>query len=312
MSHGVITSLLFFLLLPAESDRKPDTSGMDLNAKVAVQDPLPQQWMTSFEEARREAVRHNLPMLLHFDATWCGACRRMDREVLHKPGVTAMLGVRVIGVKLDADHNKDLIRKFGISTLPTEIVVQPDGSKGSLMKGAVSLSSYTARLSRIASDQSIADNQNTSANDKDIKPNTRACLIVERDGRMVGMGGYSPVSLVAQRQWKKGSDQFVATFESVEYFLLSQEEVVKFNASPEKYIPKMHGCDLVALYRENRATAGAIEYGSIYDGKYYFFASLENRNRFKRNPKWYLGVMTDSRTENDESFPFLNRDSMPN
>ena len=237
----------------------------------------------------------------------------MESEVLKKTDVTSLLGRGMIGVRIDADRHKDLIRDFGISTLPTEVVVQPDGTRGKRMVGAVSLSKYVSRLKQIVRTDSttVAKNDSRSVADSQSK-SVRSCLIVQRDGKMVGVGGFSPVSLVLERQWTKGSDEFVATHEGVDYFLQSEKELALFNEKPEDYIPRLHGCDLVELYLENRATAGAIEYGAFYKGKVFFFASLENRSRFENNPTWYLGVMTDARTANDEMFPFLSGKVMEN
>jgi len=274
------------------------------------------------------AAQHKLPLVLHFDATWCGACRRMERDVLNRASVTSLLGSRVVGVRIDADHYKNLISEFGISTLPTEVVVFADGSQGSRYAGAVSLDSYVSRLNNISgsnqaviarsqmkisgSSQAVIARSQMKTDAKDESKTVRSCLIVRHDGKMVGVGGFSPVALTKSRSWKKGSSEFVASHEGVDYFLQNEAELNKFNASPERFIPKLHGCDLVELFQENRATAGAIEYGSFYKGRLFFFASLANRNRFENNPTWYMGVVADAQTANDEMFPFLSHDSSDN
>lgn len=264
-----------------------------------------QRWLHSFEEARKIATDRKLPLLLHFDATWCGACRRMEAEVLNKSQVKDLLGEKVVGVRIDADRYQDLIREYGISTLPTEVVVQPDGSRSEKFTGAVSLNQYVARLNQLQGN--AADDQTQVAQAVDDKA-VRSCLIVQRDGKMVGLGGFSPVALTREKRWKKGSETFVVSHEGVDYFLQSADEAKQFEASPERFIPGLHGCDLVELQLENRATTGAIEYGAFYKGKVFFFASVENRDRFENNPTWYLNAMTDARTANNEMFPFLSRD----
>ncbi|MCP4854648.1 MAG: thioredoxin family protein [Fuerstiella sp.] len=271
-------------------------------------------WLNSYEEAKELAAKSKLPLLLHFDATWCGACRRMDRDVLHREQVTALLGQSVIGVRIDSDQHKKLTAEFKISTLPTEVVVFADGTVGGRYVGAVSLDTYVARLRKISGRNSdVVASQAPQTDDiSESDSSKRSCLIVRHDGKVVGVSGYSPVALTVQRQWKKGSDRFVATHEGVDYFLQSEEEVRQFNDKPDRYIPRLHGCDLVELFQENRATAGSIEYGSFYLGEAFFFASLENRERFVNNPTWFLGVMADARTANNEKFPFLRTGSVDN
>jgi YHS domain-containing protein len=271
-------------------------------------------WLESYDDARQLAAKNKLPLLLHFDATWCGACRRMERDVLQRKQVIELLGKAAIGVRIDSDRHRKLIAEFKISTLPTEVVVLPDGSIGGRYVGAVSLDKYVARLKSISGkNQQVVATQEPQTSDLSESDNgKRSCLIVRHDGKVVGVGGYSPVALTVQREWKKGNDNFVATHEGVDYFLLSADEVVQFNEDPNRYIPKLHGCDLVELFQENRATAGSIEYGSFYLGQAFFFANMENRERFESNPSWFLGVMADARTANNEKFPFLNTGMVDN
>lgn len=314
MSISSFTTLLM-VCFPAAPDMDLDSEMPTTEMQHEVKTPeVPHDWLQSYEDARQLAARNKLPLLLHFDATWCGACRRMDREVLHRDQVTALLGRSVIGVKIDADQHKKLTAEFKISTLPTEVVVFADGTVGGRYVGAVSLDAYVSRLKTIGGQNRLVVESQEPQAEETTDPNStkRSCLIVRHDGKVVGVGGYSPVALTVQREWKKGNDRFVATHEGVDYFLQSEEEVRQFNDKPDRYIPRLHGCDLVELFQENRATAGSIEYGSFYLGQAFFFASLENRERFESNPTWFLGAMTDSRTANKEGFPFLNTGMMDN
>lgn len=282
-------------------------SGMATSADV-VADASEHDWAESYAQACDTAQARNLPLLMHFDAKWCGACRTMEANVLSKPQVRQLLGTSIIGVRIDADQHPDLIARYGINTLPTEVVVLPDGSTGGRYVGAVSLSTYQARLRSIqhpAPETKTDEAQVADSGDNQQEPSTRSCLIVERDGKMVGLGGFSPVALSTERKWKQGSEEFVADHEGVDYFLQSMEERDQFMESPDQFIPKLHGCDLVELQLQKRATAGAIEYGSIYKGRLFFFASIQNRDRFQNNPTWYLDVMTNDFITNAEMYPFL-------
>lgn len=310
MSFVSMAGLALFGLVSLDTDIRTESGSVRPEVNVPVSQ-LPQAWQTSYETAKKMAARQKLPLLLHFDATWCGACVRMERDVLQRSEVKSLLGREVVGVKIDADQYKHLISEFGISTLPTEVVVYADGTRGNRQVGATSLSSYVSRLKSIGgSNRAVIARTETKKADVETEQakSIRSCLIVRHDGKMVGVGGFSPVALTESRSWRKGTSLFRHSHEGVCYFLQSEDERIKFAEDPAKYIPHLHGCDLVELFNENRATAGAIEYGAFYKGQVFFFASLENRNRFETNPTWYTGVMTDSRTANDEMFPFLSRD----
>lgn len=334
-----LLALALFTGLSTDVKNSAETT-VDLNRTATAKPALPQKWYDSYEQARQLAAQHDLPLILHFEARWCGACRRMEGEVLDRTEVTQLLGREVVGVRVDADLNKNLISEFGITTLPTEVVIYSNGERGNRYVGATSLSSYQSRLRSVnssnmtvlaranagtkpnsAADAGTADAQVAAHTQQEAgraiadaaadKP-VRNCLIVRHDGKMVGVGGFSPVALTEGRQWKKGTPLFRAVHEGVCYFLQDKRELEKFTADPAKYIPHLHGCDLVELYNENRATAGAIEYGAFYKGQVYFFASLENRTRFENNPSWYTGVMTDARTANGEMYPFLRQGGINN
>lgn len=312
MSVASLTTLLTVYFLAGSGSEQISKNVEPGVAADAADVQVSQEWLTSYEDAKALATKHKLPLLLHFDATWCGACRVMEAEVMHKPAVTEQLGRTLIGVRIDADRYKDLITEYGISTLPTELIVQPDGKRSELFVGAVSLSKYKLRLQQFASSAATAlakSDAESAAGEKDAAE-VRSCLIVRHDGKMVGAGGFSPVALVAQRRWIKGSDKFVATHEGVQYFLQSQQEVDQFTANPTRYIPLLHGLDLVELHLENRTTTGAIEYGAFYKGQVYFFASVKNRDRFENNPTWYLSAMADARSADSKAYPFLNANTV--
>lgn len=258
-------------------------------------------WIESLDEAQRISAEKKIPVILHFEASWCGACRRMDSQVLNDSAVKEYLGDRVIGIRVDADRHRDLIDQYQVATLPTEIVIAPDGTEGARYVGAVSLRSYLTRLETVAGQAESGDSGKkpgtVATQTEGETEKTRSCLIVRRDGKMVGLGGFSPVALADSRKWQPGKEEFVVSFQEVEYFLQSADEVTRFEASPESFVPHLHGCDPVELHRSKLARTGAIEFGAFYKGEMFFFASLQNRTRFQNNPTWYLG--SDQQPDSD-------------
>ena len=266
-------------------------------------------WFESWEAAVAASKDRKLPLVVHFEATWCGPCRRMASDVLDRAEVKALLGNSVLGVRLDADQNRDLINEYKISTLPTELILSAAGTEQARFVGAETKANYVARLRNISRvNKADAQTEITAGEQKtgDVtEDDTRSCLIVRRDGKIVGLGGFSPVALKEGREWKLGKEEFVATFQEVEYFLQSHEEVQRFKTAPERFVPHLHGCDLVELHDSNEARTGVIELGAFYKGDIFFFASAENRKRFQDNPSWYLASNHASQVEHSDLSPIL-------
>lgn len=296
---------------------------------------LPGKWLMDFEAARQLAAQQHVPLIVHFEATWCGPCRQMNASVLNQPDVLSLLRMNVVGVRIDADESPQLVSRFSVASLPTEIVLSPDGQEIARHVGMATLEAWVARTGALPESSTSASASQTAATGAQPSGNAstgdnsehggiaasggassadensansdklRSCLIVQRDGKTVGLGGYSPVALIGQRVWEKGSEEWVAEFEGVEYFFRDSGEREQFQRSPESYVPRLHGCDPVRLHRDNRAEAGAIEYGAFYKGHLFFFASLENRRRFQVNPEWYAEVVAAGDAFRTDQFPFL-------
>ncbi len=259
------------------------------------------KWLDSFEEARKLAIEKNIPIVLHFEAVWCGACRQMDSAVLNQPTVLNHLGTTVIGVRVDADRHQDLIAKHGISSLPTEVIIGPDGKEIGRYAGNATLDEYMTRLNK----SGATNTADQSVKKSEVDENLRHCLLVMHDGKVVGLGGYCPVAMIRDKQWLKGSEEFVGTYDGVDYFFKSAEERETFFASPKQFVPGLHGCDPVELQLGRVAQTGAIELGAFYKGRLFFFRSQSNRRLFQNNPGWYADGVSSDGVQNPHQFPFL-------
>ena len=130
MSALVNLLIVSLLMVVAGADTgQPIDKRFEESVQVSV-DSHQRDWIDSdsVKDAQRLSPEDDIPILLHFDASWCGACRRMEKQVFYDTAVKASLAKRLIGVRVDADRHRDLIRRYRISTLPTEIVITPDGT----------------------------------------------------------------------------------------------------------------------------------------------------------------------------------------
>lgn len=306
----LVLSVSVWLACRAANASDPVIGGADTTSpasletsKVTVEaDKVPGgKWLDSLEEARKLAIEKNIPIVLHFEAVWCGACRQMDSAVLNQPGVLSHLGTTVVGLRVDADRHQELIAKHSISSLPTEVIIGPDGQEIGRYAGNATLGEYLTRLNKSGATNTAEQPVAKSEEDE----NLRRCLLVMRDGKVVGLGGYCPVAMMRDKQWLKGSEEFVGTYDGVDYFFKSAEERETFLASPRQFVPGLHGCDPVELQLGKVAQTGAIELGAFYKGRLFFFRSQSNRRLFQNNPAWYADDVSSDGVQNPHQFPFL-------
>jgi thiol-disulfide isomerase/thioredoxin/YHS domain-containing protein len=114
-----------------------------------AQQPLP--WESTLENAQRAAAQSNRLVLIHFWAPWCGKCKKMESEVFNQPGFAASLLVNYVPVKINADQMPATATRYGITALPTDIIITPQGQIVDMMRGQIEATQYLARLNQIAS-----------------------------------------------------------------------------------------------------------------------------------------------------------------
>lgn len=305
MLVNAMMALTISLSLSTLEVNNTENAGMEPErTETAAATNVEGKWLQSFDDAKLAALENGLPIVLHFEADWCGACRQMDSSVMNQAIVLKHLGRSLIGVRVDADRDPGLISQFGISSLPTEVVLGDSGKELARYVGGTSLADYTTRLEHVrtaSSAETVTKSDASSPEDE----NLRSCLLVKREGNVVGLGGYSPVAMLRDKMWLKGGEEFIGSYLGVDYFFQSAEEREMFFAGPEQYIPRLHGCDPVELHSQKRAEAGAIELGAFYKGRLFFFMNEANRRRFRNNPAWYAEGLLSDDIQNMDKYPFL-------
>ncbi|MCE5301799.1 MAG: thioredoxin family protein [Planctomycetaceae bacterium] len=115
-----------------------------------AQQQQPVRWEATLEAAQRLAGQTNRLVLVQFEASWCGNCRRMEAEVLNQPSVAAELAADYVPVRINADHFPSTANQYGVRFLPTTVIVTPQGQVVDSMRGYIGAPDFTARLNRVA------------------------------------------------------------------------------------------------------------------------------------------------------------------
>ncbi|GAB4151187.1 MAG: hypothetical protein Tsb009_26480 [Planctomycetaceae bacterium] len=248
---------------------------------------------------QKEAKRLNRPVIVHFYADWCGPCRRMERETLKSQALSRQAADHFLALKVNTDRQPGLTQRYNVRVLPTDIILGPNGRVLARMEGYQSPKQYLARVARVdasfSASKKIAIAKNTNL--KPSKPGSRDIqkkpvkppqLAKKPPPKVIiGMDGYSPVSLWHHRKWVEGKAEFAVTHKGVTYHLANAEEVQEFQLNPSLYAPRLLGCDPVVLNETDRAIPGNIDFGAYFDGELFFFVSAESRKKFRENPLRY-------------------------
>lgn len=108
------------------------------------------RWQPTLQSAQRLAAQTDRLVLAHFWADWCQACKRMDRKVLNQSAVAAAVSANYVPVKINADYYPATCKQFGVSALPTDVILTPDGQVVKRLRGATAASDYVGRLAEVA------------------------------------------------------------------------------------------------------------------------------------------------------------------
>ncbi len=276
---------------------------MGLITLTAIGANKPDVWKHDFTNAAKEAKQAGRPLLVHFHATWCPPCRQMEKDVLHHSDVQEVLARQFVAVMIDSDQHPELVNQFEIKSLPSDVIIAPDGVVILKEPGGRDRKTYLAQLRHVV-EQFAPQPESPSDRGQDerlVKGNTPGTARVsepslepDREEKpatevklLVGLDRYSPVSLAKHRQWRKGKTDLALVYQGVVYLLCDAEEYREFQTNPAKYAPRLLGCDPVILFSSDRAIPGSTQFGAYFDGELFLFASPENRDRFKSSPTLY-------------------------
>ncbi len=82
----------------------------------------------TFQQALSRAAKEKRVVFIDFYTTWCAPCKKLDSTTWKDEKVIALLGKATIPLRIDAEKEVDLGRKFGIDAYPTLLLLRPDGT----------------------------------------------------------------------------------------------------------------------------------------------------------------------------------------
>ena len=78
------------------------------------------EWTADFEGALAQATSETRFVMVDFYTSWCTWCRVLDKKTFSKDEVVAATE-RMICVKLNAEREVDVARRYGVQSYPTVV-----------------------------------------------------------------------------------------------------------------------------------------------------------------------------------------------
>lgn len=96
-------------------------------AQGNVSPPPHVRWETDYDIAVARAEREQRPLFLHFIGNDCQPAQQMAVEVFTQPNIIAPLNANFVTLRINASENAALAQKFAVTSIPTDIIMKPNG-----------------------------------------------------------------------------------------------------------------------------------------------------------------------------------------
>ena len=88
-----------------------------------------------YGKALKKAEEEQKLIFIDFYTTWCGPCKMLDAQTWKDPAVIAWLRENTVAIKVDAERNRGLARKYQVNSYPTLMFLDTEGTVMHRMSG---------------------------------------------------------------------------------------------------------------------------------------------------------------------------------
>jgi YHS domain-containing protein len=247
-------------------------------------------WREDYFAALDEAKAINRLLWVQFTGPWCPHCTRMEQDSFPHPAIVDHARTSFVPVKLRSDVHEQLALSFNLSALPATIIVAPNREIVALHQGYLGPDDFDAFLRQSLERYPTKTNTQTkpTAGQSGTRPPAaERPLARPQDTGPPALGGYCPVSLVAQRKLVRGQADYAVKHEGRVYHFASAATLEQFRQQPDRYAPANQGACPVARVANSRTLPGDPRWGALYQSHLFLCATEENRRLFLQDPERY-------------------------
>lgn len=288
------------------------------------------QWGHDLDAAKAAAAASGKLVLVHFWTPECGPCRLLDKQVFNQPTVAGPIQQKFVPVKLNANEFPATAQAFGITRVPTDVVITPQGQVIQKLVSPASPMAYVGRIGQIATDfaskaeggfQQAAVNSpygptvnkayanlalapaapaepsvaKSQVNNPYLAAQPAAASAPAVGDRYAAMPPQQPVANPYVKQPAAAPQQTAVAAQSASPAAAPSTEQTDPSATQlPPGSPKLgfEGFCPVSLKKQTKWVKGDTQWGAIHRGRTYLFAGKDQRDEFLASPDIYSPVLS--------------------
>ena len=94
------------------------------------------QWQP-YEAGMKRIKEQNKKGFLHFYTDWCTYCKIMNKQTFVDPKIIDYLNNNFVSIRVNADKQKDVAKKYGVSRFPSTWFIAEDSTSLSNQPGFI-------------------------------------------------------------------------------------------------------------------------------------------------------------------------------
>lgn len=264
-------------------------------------------WRTDIRAAVKEAETKKKPLLMKITASWCGYCKKMEKQTFQDPRLAKQINECFIPVVVDADENKKLVKVIGIDGLPTTVIVSPSleiVKKITGYKTVAQMDQSLAGLCQVGHEELASTDppkptprvrpatvKTTKATPSTVRPLAVRPIPVKpvtQSRPKFAFEGLCLVSLLADRKIRQGLPAHTTVYRGQIISFASDEHKKDFDENPQTYWPQNDGFCPVTDAEGKPRQVGEPRSAAVYQARLWFFSDKSQRQKFATAPETYL------------------------
>jgi thioredoxin-related protein/YHS domain-containing protein len=243
---------------------------------IAADDPHKINWREDLGQAQAEAKSRDLLLWIQFTGPWCINCRRMDRATFLHAEVVTRSRDHFVPVKLRSDEHEALAQSLGLTSLPSTVIVRPNGEVVEKYEGYIEPETFDVTLGDVLRREGRS-------------PEQLAAKAKKKDDA-IALAGYCPVTLLKEQKLVPGRTDLTLEHDGRIFRFVSEEERQAFRTKPDAFAPVNDGRCPVSQVERGDFHPGDPRWGVVYSGHLYLFKDGAERDRFVKDPERYANI----------------------